>query len=261
MKNAAIPAASTAEPDRRLRTEMFLANQATAIVAGSAAEATALVDLARAPIDRVWVVPPGVDLDLFAPQRAASASTRIRAELGIDADIPLIAVVGRIQPLKDQELAIRALALAKPGPVMVIAGEPTPGDDAYLRSLRGLGGDVRFVGALTREGIADLLAAASLTILPSRSETFGIVALESAASGTPVLAYRGSGMRESVADGISGELVNSREPADWAASIDRLLGDPRRLDALGVSARHHAEPYTWAAAATSLLALYESFRE
>ncbi|MES2172161.1 MAG: glycosyltransferase [Actinomycetota bacterium] len=253
MKNAVV---GSGEPERRLPTEMFLANQATAIVAGSAAEATALIDLARAPADRVWVIPPGVDLDLFAPSLVAPV--RVHRELGIDPGRPIVAVVGRIQPLKDQELAIRALALAKPGPVMVVAGEATPGDEGYLESLRALGGDVRFVGALSRERLADLLAAAWITILPSHSETFGIVALESAASGTPVIAYRGSGMVESVADGVSGLLIDTREPADWAAGIDELLGDRERLAALGASARHHAEPYTWAASATALLALYES---
>jgi D-inositol-3-phosphate glycosyltransferase len=252
MKNAVV---GSAEPERRLRTEMFLANQATAVVAGSAAEATALIDLARAPADRVWVIPPGVDISLFSPSRD---SAEVRRELGIAAGRPIIAVVGRIQPLKDQELAIRALALAKPGPIMVIAGEATPGDEGYRESLRALGGEVRFVGALPRERLATLLAAASVTVLPSRSETFGIVALESAASGTPVIAYRGSGMLESVADGESGVLVDSRDPADWAARIDELLDDPRRLADMSASARHHAEPYTWAASATALLALYES---
>jgi D-inositol-3-phosphate glycosyltransferase len=255
MKNAI---AGVDEPERRVRIEMYLANQASAIVAGSAAEATALIDLARAPADHLWVIPPGVDVDLFTPARADAAAARIRSELAIDPARPIIAVVGRLQPLKDQELAIRALALARPGPVMVVAGEATPGDEDYVASLRALGGEVRFVGALPRERLADLLAAASLTVLPSRSETFGIVALESAASGTPVIAYRGSGMVESVADGVSGVLVDSRDPADWAGTIDQLLTDAGRLAALGVRARHHAEPYTWAASAASMLALYRS---
>ena len=248
----------SSEPERRVLTEMYLAGQATAIVAGSAAEATALIDLARAPADRVWVLPPGVDVELFTPRRMDAASARIRAELSIAAERPILAVVGRLQPLKDQELAIRALALLGPGPVMVIAGEAPPGDEAYADSLRSLGGDVRFVGALDRENLADLLAAAAVTVVPSRSETFGIVALESAASGTPVVAYRGSGLMESVADGVSGILVDSRDPADWATAIGSLLDDRLRLEELSASARHHAEPFTWAASATAMLALYES---
>ena len=254
----------SAEPERRVRTEMYLANQATAVVAGSAAEATALIDLARAPADRVWVLPPGVDIELFTPRRADAAAVRIRAQLSIAGDRPILAVVGRLQPLKDQKLAIRALSLLGPDPVMVIAGEPPPGDESYANSLRELarqGGDVRFMGALSREHLADLLAAAAITIVPSRSETFGIVALESAASGTPVVAFRGSGLLESVADGVSGILVDTREPADWANTIGSLLDDRLRLDALSASARHHAEPFTWAASATAMLALYESLIE
>jgi len=246
------------EPERRVRTEMYLANQASAIVAGSAAEATALIELAGAPAERIWVVPPGVDVDHFSPNRASAADSAIRAEFSIDPESPILAVVGRLQPLKDQELAVRALALLSVGPVMVVAGEATPGDEDYLRALRALGGDVRFVGALSRERLADLLAVAAITIVPSRSETFGLVALESAASGTPVLAFRGSGLLESVADGVSGMLIDSRDPADWARAIESLLVDRTRLDALSSSARHHAEPYTWAAAATAMLALYET---
>lgn len=256
MKNAT----GSEEPERRVRTEMYLANQVSAIVAGSAAEATALIELARAPAGRVWVVPPGVDIEQFTPQRAKAAAASIRAEFSIAPESAILAVVGRLQPLKDQELALRAFALLTPGAVMVIAGEATPGDEGYLQLLRELGGDVRFVGALSRERLANLLAASALTIMPSQSETFGIVALESAASGTPVIAFRGSGLVESVADGISGQLIDSRQPEHWAAAIDLLLADPARLARLGTSARHHAEPYTWAASATSLLALYESLR-
>jgi D-inositol-3-phosphate glycosyltransferase len=257
MKNAT----GSAEPERRVLTERYLANQVTAIVAGSAAEATALIDLARAPADRVWVVPPGVDVDLFTPRRATAAAVSIRAGFSIAPGRPIVAVVGRLQPLKDQELAIRAFIGAKSDAVMVIAGEATPGDEGYLERLKALGGEVRFVGALSRERLADLLAAASITVLPSQSETFGIVALESAASGTPVIAFKGSGMLESVADGVSGQLIASRDPQEWAAAIHLMLADPIRLAALSASARHFAEPNTWAASATAMLALYSSLIE
>ena len=291
LKNATRDTGQSAESERRVMTEMFLAGQASAIVAGSAAEATALIDLAKAPADRVWVVPPGVDLDLFRPARNDTAQndtarngmaqdgtapndtaqddrgSRLRASLGIAPDRHILAVVARIQPLKDQELAIRALALLRDGrAVLVIAGEPTPGDEGYLDGLRalaadlGVSDDVRFVGALGRPAVATLLASASLTVIPSRSETFGIVAVESAASGTPVVAFHGSGLVESVADGVSGVLVRSRDPHHWARTIDGLLDDAPRLAELSQTARRHAEAFGWAATATSLLGLYASLR-
>jgi D-inositol-3-phosphate glycosyltransferase len=94
----------------------------------------------------------------------------------------------------------------------------------------------------------------------SHSETFGLVALESAASGTPVIGYRGTGLVESIADGESGTLVDSREPRDWAIVASSLLDDAARLERLGISARVHAEGFTWATAAASLLGVYESLK-
>ncbi len=258
---------STPESDRRRQSESYLAGQAGAIVAGSAAEATVLIDAVRAPAERVWVIPPGVDVDLFRPNRT-DADERVREELGVAPGRPLLVVAGRVQPLKDQELAIRALAelhaLRGWAPVLVVAGEATPGDEAYAEHLRtlaqelGVAEDVRFVGALSRDRLAELFTAASVTVLPSHSETFGLVALESAASGTPVVGYRGSGMVESIAEGRSGLLVDSREPREWAETIARLLDDPQALGRMSGSAREHALGYTWAASATALLGVYGS---
>lgn len=260
---------STPEPDRRRHSESFLAGQATAIVAGSAAEATVLIDEVHAPAERVWVIPPGVDVDLFRPHRT-DADTRVREALAVAPGRPILVVAGRVQPLKDQELAIRALAelqaLRGWAPVLVVAGEATPGDEDYALRLRflardlGVGEDVRFVGALRRDRLAELFTAASATVLPSHSETFGLVALESAASGTPVVGYRGSGMLESIAEGRSGTLVASREPRAWAAAIAGLLDDPRALGRMSRSSREHALGFTWAAAATALLGVYGSLR-
>lgn len=254
------------EPELRRKSEMFLANQASAIIAGSSAEVTALIDDVRAPAEKIWVIPPGVDIDLFRPGRSIAAGDRARLRLGITAGRPIISVVGRVQPLKDQELAIRTLAElhAQRGwaPVLVIAGDATPGDDDYLASLQrvaatlGVSGDIRFVGGLDREALADLLAASSVTLVPSRSETFGLVALESAASGTPVVGFRGTGLLESVADGRSGLLLDSREPRAWATAVSGLLEDAPELGRLSATARRHAEGYTWAATATALLGVY-----
>jgi D-inositol-3-phosphate glycosyltransferase len=264
MKNSALAPGDEPEQEGRLRGEAFLANQADAIVAGSAAEVGTLIDDLRTPPEHLWVIPPGVDTDLFTPDRARNDGS-LRARLGLPADRPLLVIAGRIQPLKDQELGIRILtelSMVSPSPLLVIAGEPT--DPAYRARLEqaaivhSVDADVRFVGALDRETLADLFAAAECTLITSHSETFGLVALESASSGTPVIAYRGTGLLESVSDGESGYLVGSRDPADWASAILAHRADGGRVAAMRRSARSFAEGFTWATAAASHLALYES---
>jgi D-inositol-3-phosphate glycosyltransferase len=265
MKNRLLAPGDVPEPERRLRSETFLAMQADAIVAGSAAEVSSLIDDVRAPADRLWVIPPGVDTELFTPARSAN-EVALRARLGLEPERPLLVVAGRIQPLKDQELAIRVLAevhaLRGWAPLLVIAGSAADAD--YQRLLErtaaelGVAADVRSVGALDRETLADLFAAATITLVTSHSETFGLVALESASSGSPVVAFRGSGMVESVAHGESGILVDSRDPGEWATVVSGLLDDRQSLARLSVSAREYAEGFTWATAAASLLAVYES---
>jgi D-inositol-3-phosphate glycosyltransferase len=265
MKNRSLAPGDEPEPEGRLRGEGFLVTQADAIVAGSTAEVETLIDDLRAPADRLWVIPPGVDTELFTPQRAANAGA-VRDYLGLPASRPLLVAAGRIQPLKDQELAIRVLAELNAysgwAPLLVIAGEAS--DREYRARLDrtaselGVAADVRFVDALDRETLADLFAAATLTLVPSHSESFGLVALESASSGTPVVGYRSTGLVDSVLDGESGILVDGRDPGEWATVISALLDDAERLARLGISARVHAEGFTWATAAASLLAVYEN---
>ena len=265
MKNALAGEGQAPEPVQRLRSETFLATQADAVIAASSAEATVLIDEVGAAPDRTWIIPPGVDLGLFAPRPvAAHAATRLA--LGLEADRPIVVIAGRVQPLKGHELAVRALAelhsLRGWAPVLVVAGDVTPGDEGFAAQLRalaaelGVATDVRFVGALHRDALADLFAAADLTIVPSFSETFGLVALESAASGTPVLAYRAGGLSESVVEGVSGVLLGTREPRYWATEMAVLIEDDDRRAALGASARSHAERFTWGASAAGLLGVY-----
>ncbi len=247
----------------RSRSESFLAGQADAIVAGSSAEAAVLIDGVGARADRTWIVPPGVDLELFTPARARAAAD-VRRSFGLEADRPIVAMAGRIQPLKGHELAVRALAelhaLRGWAPLLVIAGEPTPGEEGFLLALHelaaelGVERDVRWLGALHRDELADLLAAASLVLMPSTSETFGLVAIEAGASGTPVVASRVGGLVDAVGPG--GALLDTRDPAAWASELARLLEDDAARAAIGVAARAHAERYTWGTAATSLLGIY-----
>ena len=267
MKNMNQPVGAVLEPEARLRSETFLSNQANAVVASSAAEASALIDDVGAPSKKVWVIPPGVDLELFTPERRVE-DTAVRRKLGLERGRQIVAVIGRVQPLKGQDLAIRALAELRAlrgwAPLLVIAGESTPGGERFVSDLHalvdalGVAADVRFVGALDRETLADLLACTAVTLVPSHSETFGLVALESAASGTPVIGSRSSGLLESVAEGESGILLESRDPRVWAVELSVLFDDPLRLSRIGATARDHAEHFSWATSATSLLGVYAS---
>ena len=259
MKNRALAHGATVESDTRVRSETYLAQQADAVIAGSAVEVSALLDGVGAPAGRVWVVPPGVDTELFSPSRAISEGL-VRGHLGIESDRPIVVVAGRIEPLKGQELAVQAIAaMAAPRPVLVIAGEATPGSERYAESLHeAAGNDIVFTGVLDREDLADLLASASLTLVPSYSETFGLVALESAASGTPVIASGPAGGTGAVAAGESGVLIGSRDPQEWARTIAALLSDRLLVEELSASARTHALNFSWGASAAGLLGIYAS---
>lgn len=266
MKNRHLSPGVEPEPELRGRSERFLANQASAVVAGSRAEAVAVLDDLGASADRTWVVTPGVDTEVFAPLADDDRSV-VRARLGLPEDRPILAMAGRIQPLKGHELVLRAMGMLaglRVRPVLVLAGEPTPGDEQYLRDLLrlaeelGVARDVHIAGALPQPQLARLLAAATFTLVPSHSETFGLVALESAACGTPVIASRSTGLLDSVADGRSGILLDGRDPGRWAQVLAALLADPERVTRLRASARRHAECHTWQESADRLAEVYSA---
>ncbi|MCC6375459.1 MAG: glycosyltransferase [Microbacteriaceae bacterium] len=252
---------------RRHRAEMELAAKADGIVAVSKAEANSMNGVLRAAGERLWIIPHGVDTQLFDRDRWNSEQ-EVKTELGVESDQPLLLVVGRVQPHKAQHLAIRCLSeatqLTSKPPVLAIVGEPTPGEESYYWELVDLAADlgisklVRFVGALDREQLAKWMAASDLTLLTSQSETFGLVALESAASGTPVVAFKGSGMLEAVSEGKSGTLVDSRDPRQWAKVVQRILDDREALTQLRRSSREFALGYSWAQAGSGLLGVYSA---
>ena len=209
-------------------------------------------------------MPPGVDLELFSPVRAKAAA-EVRRSFDLEPDRPIVAIAGRIRPLKGHELAVRALAelhaLRGWAPLLVIAGDPTPGEEGFLLALHelaaelGVERDVRWLGALHREELADLLAAASLVLMPSTSETFGLVATRGwprAARRSSRPASEDSWMPQARAAPCS---TPAAQPA-WAQELARLLEDDAARATLGLAARGHAERHTWATAATSLLGIY-----
>jgi D-inositol-3-phosphate glycosyltransferase len=242
----------------RPRVEAEVVRCADLVIAFTPEERAQLVRYYGAEPERVEIVTPGVDHELFAPGDRASA----RRECGI-ADSPTLLFVGRIQPLKGVDLAIGALAeLRDPGARLVIVGGPSgPDGDDELRRLHAmvedlaLAGRVRFVAPQPHERLGSFYRAADVCLVPSQTESFGLVALEAAACGTPVVASAVGGLRHLVDDGVTGYLVDRREPGDFARAIDSLLRGNRA--AMGERAAARATNYHWSTAATRLRRHYD----
>jgi D-inositol-3-phosphate glycosyltransferase len=247
------------DPATRARVEGEIVNCADLMIAATDEEREQLVTLYRAQRDRVEVVPPGVDHGVFALGDEGTA----RRALDLDASVRVLLFVGRIQPLKGADLAVRCLAELDRDVTLLVVGGPSGADgEAELRRLHelvdelGLHGRVRFVAPLPHERLATYYQAADVCLVPSRTESFGLVALEAAACGTPVVAADVGGLRSVVDDGHTGFLVDGRQPLDYAAPVDLLLSDRELARAMGASALTRSGRYLWSMAAARLRRLY-----
>jgi D-inositol-3-phosphate glycosyltransferase len=247
------------EPGHRIAAEDAVIGCADAVLANTGAEVAELVGYYGADPSRLEIVPPGVDHAFFSPGERAGA----RAALGLG-DHPVVLFVGRIQPLKGLDVSVRALARIERDDAVLLAvgGTSGPAGAAHLAEVRaeadrlGVLDRIRFVDAQPHHLLSTYYRAADVVHVPSRSESFGLVALEAAACGTPVIATAVGGLQTLVVDGRSGFLVDGRDPAAWAATTDRVLGDPvlaERLAAGGVAVARH---YTWSATAARLRRVY-----
>jgi D-inositol-3-phosphate glycosyltransferase len=265
VKNLTLAEGDVPEPVARAIGEAQVVEAADRLVANTEQEKRQLVELYDADPHRVVTVPPGVDLDLFRPGSIADS----RARLGLPADAVVLLFVGRIQPLKAPDVLIRAVArLLADDPglrrrlVVAVVGGPSGSGLAQPDSLQALSAQLgvadvmRFEPPVPQTSLPDWYRAADLTVVPSYSESFGLVAIESQACGTPVVAAAVGGLRTAVRDGVSGLLVDGHDPADYAAVLADLIGTPRRLAALGKGAVAHAERFGWSATATGLLDVY-----
>lgn len=238
------------ESPGRLAGEARLARESDVVVAVSEAEAATVSSRLRGAADRVVVVPPGVDSDVFRP------GSRTRP--------PFVLAAGRLEPLKGPDLALRAVAAvpAAVRPRLVVAGGSSSehaGYEAELRRLAdelGLDDTVSFVGPRSRQGLAELLRGASVVVVPSHSETYGLVALEAAASGTPVVAADAGGLHEAVVHGTTGTIVPGREATTWGAAIGAYLDDADLAASTATAAREHALAHPWSRSAQGLEAAY-----
>lgn len=228
------------------------------VVASTLEERAELVADYGADPERIEVIPPGVDHATFWPGDRDAA----RARLGLPGG-PLFLFVGRIQPLKGADLALRCLAELPSSATLVLVGGPSGGDGAAeLERLHTLARDlelterVRWVSPQPHEALADWYRSADVCLVPSRSESFGLVALEAAACGTPVVAANVGGLRSLVDHGHTGYLVDVRTAAAFAEPVERLLGDPELAREMGLNASARSGRYTWSITAARLRRVY-----
>jgi D-inositol-3-phosphate glycosyltransferase len=252
------------EPQNRIDAESDVIGCSDIITANSVVELHELVRHYGADPSRIEIVPPGVDHAFFSPGSRRGA----RQALGLG-DEPVLLFVGRIQPLKGVDVAVEALSrLRDPQARMLIVGgsSGTEGDDhaAEVRDLitdRGLDHRITMVPPQPHHVLSTYYRAADVTIVPSRSESFGLAALESAACGTPVVASDVGGLRTLVDHGRTGLRVPGRDPDDFAEAVERIIGDPTFAGRLSERAAEAAMAYTWTSMAARLRRVYADLSE
>ncbi|WP_460801711.1 D-inositol-3-phosphate glycosyltransferase [Nocardioides pacificus] len=269
VKNEALAEGDTPEPAARVIGEEQVVEAADMLIANTDIEAKQLINLYDAEPARVEVVHPGVDLDVFRPVDRATA----RDGLGLPRDAHVLLFAGRIQPLKAPDVLLRAVAvLIKQSPqlrsrlVVPVVGGPSgsglehPESLAQLADELGLTDVVRFVPPVAQDELARWCAAATLVAVPSYNESFGLVAAEAQATGTPVVAAAVGGLTTVVRDGHSGLLVEGHEPRDWAAALRRVIEDEDLHARLCAGAVRQAAMFAWEATAERTLGVYDLAR-
>ncbi|MBP2404457.1 D-inositol-3-phosphate glycosyltransferase [Streptomyces syringium] len=266
VKNAALAEGDTPEPAARVIGETQIVRAADRLIANTDGEAEELVRHYEADPAQVAVVHPGVNLDRFTPADGRAAA---RARLGLPADalVPLFA--GRIQPLKAPDILLRAVGhLLDQRPelrsriVVPVVGGPSGSGLAKPEGLQklaarlGIADVVRFRPPVGQEQLADWYRAASVLVMPSYSESFGLVAAEAQACGTPVVAAAVGGLPVAVRDGVSGFLVDGHDPADYARTLNRFADDATLADRMGAAAATHARSFGWDTAAAATADVY-----
>ncbi len=265
VKNYSLARGEPPEPSHRLAGEEAVIEEADRIMAATPAEAAHLVGLYGADPERIRIVPPGVDHELFFPRPADEAEDRLHLT-----GVRLVLFVGRLQPHKGPAIAVRALAEAvardpegMQDVVLAIVGGPsgaTHGAEVArlmdLASALGVGERVMLFPPQPQSRLADFYAASEVLLVPSRSESFGLVALEAQACGTPVVAASVGGLRYVVADGITGFLVEGHDPADHADRLRAVLNDGRMARRMGRAGVEQSLRFSWDATASEILSVY-----
>jgi D-inositol-3-phosphate glycosyltransferase len=270
VKNYSLARGERPEPSARLLGEERVIADADRILAPTPAEAAQLVGLYRADPEHIRIVPPGVDHTIFFPRSRDVARERLHLS-----GLRLALYVGRLQAHKGPDVAVRTLAeavardpeTARDLMLAIVGGPSGTGQGADVTRLMELAGAlgvsdrVMLYPPLPQARLADVYAAADVVLVPSRSESFGLVALEAQACGTPVVAAAVGGLRFVVADGRTGFLVEGHDPADHADRLLQILRDPRLAEDLGERAAREALRFTWDATAAELASIYRELVE
>jgi D-inositol-3-phosphate glycosyltransferase len=251
----------TEDPERRARAEAEVIGCSDVVLASCEAEVSQLVQLYGADPARIGIIAPGVDHAFFSPGDKAQA----RRAIGYTTGESLVLFVGRIQPLKGLEVAVRAMGSIDGARcrLLVIGGPSGPSGAEEVAAVRvlverlGLSARVDFLPPQRHEALSTFYRAADVCIVPSMSESFGLVALEAAACGTPVIASAVGGLTSLVEDGVNGFLVEPRDVEGFARRLGELVTDELRAAQMGVAGARRAAAYTWPAAAATLHALYD----
>jgi D-inositol-3-phosphate glycosyltransferase len=258
VKNLNLAAGDRPESSDRICAESEIVRLADRLVANTGQERDELVGLYGADADRVDIVHPGVDLDVFRPMSRVEARDR----LGLSARARIVLFAGRLQPHKGPDVAIEAAAQLESDVQLVIVGGPSgtgtehPEALADLASELGVTDRIAFVPPVDQRALADWYAAADVVCVPSHSESFGLVAVEAQACGRPVVAAAVGGLPTAVVDGVTGVLVEGHDPADYAAALATILSDDALRDTMGAKAVTHASGFTWETTVDRLVSTY-----
>jgi D-inositol-3-phosphate glycosyltransferase len=252
-------------PHRRAEAEASIIECSDAVLASCTVEADQIESLYGGDPGRIRIVPPGVDHAFFGPGHRPQA----RRALGLPQDGRLLLFVGRIQPLKCADVAIETLAeLVGDGRgeryrLVIVGGPSGPHGEKSLQGLhdaadaRGVRDLVHFVDPQPHELLSSYYRAADVCVVPSRSESFGLVALEAAACGTPVVASAVGGLTTLVDQGRTGFLVDDAHPGAYADAVRAVFDEPLAAERLSTASVLRARCYTWRAAARSLVELHD----
>ena len=264
VKNKTLAAGARPEPTLRIRIERKIAHQADLLVTSTPDESRELVEGYGADPDRVVVVPPGVDLATFQPSDRDEA----RRKIGYDRAGRIVLFVGRLERLKGVDIAIRALALLRDRQhddvrLLIVGEDSFDGDESEKERLRnfasrvGIRDRVDFIGSVAHHELPFFYSAADVCVMPSYSESFGLVALEAQACGRPVVGSDVAGLRSVVRDDVSGYLIGAHDPAAYAERIGRLLDNPELAQQMGRRGRLLAQRFSWTRTADRLQGLFE----